>query len=338
MASTLRDHLEAWAGGEPERVDVAATVGAIAGAAARLAEVVALGPLAGAVSAVVGSNADGDAQKELDLRADALLMAALRAAPVAACASEEHAEVVALRPDARLAVAIDPLDGSSNIDTNVSIGSIFSVLPADSGFLRPGSAQLAAGFIVYGPHTALVLTLRQGVQAFVLDRRSGSFVLTRPQVRIPGGRREYAINGSNARHWDPAIRAYVEDCQAGADGPRGQDYNTRWIASLVAETYRILGRGGVFLYPGDVRPGYLNGRLRLVYEASPLALVVEEAGGAATDGRTRILDLAPKALHQRVPLVFGDREEVERVADYATGRTANGERSPLFGHRGLFRA
>ena len=338
MASTLQDHLEGWAGGEPERVDVAATVGAIAATAARVTDEIALGPLAGATSAVVGRNADGDAQQALDLRADAMFLDALRAAPVAACAFEEHPEAVVLQADARLAVAIDPLDGSSNVDANVSVGTIFSVMPANGGFLRPGSAQLAAGFVVYGPHIALVLTLRQGVQAFVLDRRSGSFVLARPQVRIPGGRREYAINGSNARHWDPAIRAYIEDFQAGADGPRGQDFNTRWIASLVAEAYRILSRGGVFLYLGDVRPGYLNGRLRLVYEASPLALIVEEAGGAATDGRTRILDLQPKALHQRVPLVFGDREEVERIADYSTGRTANGERSPLFGSRGLFRA
>src|SRR4051794_7108392 len=338
MASTLQDHLEGWAGSEPERVDVAATVGAIAATAARLADEIALGPLGNPASMIVGRNADGDAQQALDLRADAMFLEALRAAPVAACASEEHPEPVVLRDDASLAVAIDPLDGSSNIDTNVSIGTIFSVLPADGGFLRPGSTQLAAGFVVYGPHTALVLTLRQGVQAFVLDRRSGSFVLAQPQVRIPGGGREYAINGSNARHWDPAIRAYVEDCQAGADGPRGQDFNTRWIASLVAEAYRILGRGGVFLCPGDVRPGYLNGRLRLVYEANPLALLVEEAGGAATDGRTRILDLQPKALHQRMPLVFGDREEVERVVDYSSGRTRNSERSPLFGHRGLFRA
>lgn len=342
MASTLRGHLEAWAGSDPVRVDVAAAVGAIAGAAARLADLVALGPLAGAVSAVVGSNADGDAQARLDLRADALILAALRLAPVAAYASEERPEPVALRPGARVAVAIDPLDGSSNIDTNVAIGTIFSLLPTgeapEAAFRQPGTAQLAAGFVLYGPQTVLVLTLRRGVQAFTLDRRSGEFALTRPSVRVPAGRREYAINGSNARHWDEPIRAYVADCVAGAAGPLGGDFNMRWVASLVAEAYRILGRGGVFLYPGDARPGYRNGRLRLVYGANPLALVLEEAGGAATDCRRRILELEPASLHQRVPLVFGSRDEVSRIADYCAGHLAVADRSPLFGHRGLLRA
>jgi fructose-1,6-bisphosphatase I len=208
----------------------------------------------------------------------------------------------------------------------------------DAAFLRPGTAQLAAGFVVYGPQTALVLTLRAGTHVFTLDRRTNTFVLTRADVRIPAGRREYAINASNYRHWDEPVRAYVDDCIAGADGPRGTDFNMRWIASLVAEAFRILARGGIFLYPSDARPGYERGWLRLVYEANPLALVVEEAGGAATDGENRILEISPTALHQRVPLVFGCRHKVERVAEYYAGRLPSpGERSPLFGRRGLFR-
>ena len=345
MSSTLQEHLEGWAAGDPQRVDVAATLSAIAGTAARLAEIVAQGPLAGQLAAVVGSNADGDAQKDLDIRADAMFQGALRGAPVAAYASQENPEPIALRPDASLAVAVDPLDGSSNIDTNVSIGTFFTVLPfergtpVDAAFLRPGTAQLAAGLVVYGPQTALVLTLRAGTHVFTLDRRTGTFVLTRAGARIPAGRREYAINASNYRHWDEPVRAYVDDCIAGVDGPRGADFNTRWIASLVAEAFRILARGGVFLYPADSRPGYRNGRLRLVYEANPLALVVEEAGGIATDGENRILELSPAALHQRVPLVFGCRRKVERVAEYYAGRLPSpGERSPLFGRRGLFRS
>lgn len=359
MGATLQDHLDGWARDDALRVDVALAVQAVAGAAALLADLVAQGPLAGSPAAVVGGNADGDTQKELDVRADGLFLDVLRATPsVAVYASEENAAPIRLRygPGASVVVAIDPLDGSSNIDTNLSIGTIFSILPALTAseeavledapedpsagdFLRPGTAQLAAGFVVYGPQTVLVLTLRQGTHAFTLDRRRGTFVLTGPDLKIPHGKREYAINASNYRHWDEPVRAYIDDCVAGADGPRGEDFNMRWNASLVAEAFRILVRGGIFLYPGDSRPGYRNGRLRLVYEGNPLALVVEEAGGAATDGEGRILDRRPGSLHQRVPLVFGCREKVERVADYYAGRlTAKGDRSPLFGRRGLFRA
>jgi fructose-1,6-bisphosphatase I len=341
----LHDHLDLWAGASPERGAVAAAVGAIARASAGLAELIAQGPLAGALDAVVGSNADGDAQKELDLRADKLFLAELCAAPVAVYASEESPTPVVLRPGAPLAVAIDPLDGSSNIDTNLSIGTIFGILPVPptavdplaAACLQPGTAQLAAGFVIYGPRTALVLTLGEGVDVFTLDRCRGTYRLTRADALIPRGRREYAINAANHRHWDEPIRAYVDDCMAGADGPCGQDFNMRWAASLVAEAFRILGRGGVFLYPRDNRPGYQKGRLRLVYEANPLALVMEQAGGGATDGERRILEIVPEALHQRVPLVFGARDKVERVARYHDGTLPPAERSPLFGRRGLFR-
>jgi fructose-1,6-bisphosphatase I len=338
MASTLEDHLA----GSCE-AGLAAVIGGLAGTSIALAERIAHGALAGAGWREIGVNAAGDAQKQLDLYAHEAFHGALQAAPVAALASEESDAPIALQAGAPYAVAIDPLDGSSNIDTNVSIGTIFSILPMAAGadpagiFLGPGRRQAAAGFVIYGPQTALVLTRGQGSDLFVLDRAAGRFVLVEQGLRIPEGRREYAINASNYRHWDEPVRAYVDDCIAGADGPHGTDFNMRWIASLVAEAYRILIRGGVFLYPRDGRRGYQNGRLRLVYEANPLAFVVEQAGGGATDGERRILDLEPVALHQRVPLVFGCRSQVERVAAFVTGRLPPGERSPLFGRRGLFR-
>lgn len=345
MGSTLDEHLDQWVGIDPARRELAMIVGAVAGAAAQLAEVVAVGPLAGSQEAVVGTNQDGDQQKVLDVRADELFLAALRSAPVACYASEEQDEPVELDRAAAWGVAIDPLDGSSNIAANVSIGTIFNVLPvlrdaagrAAPTFRQPGTHQVGAGFVIYGPHTALVLTLLDGTHVFTLDRREGVFRLTREKVEIPTGRREYAINASNHRHWDPPIRAYIDELVAGADGSRGRDFNMRWIASLVAEAYRILGRGGIFLYPRDAREGYERGRLRLVYEANPVALIVEQAGGAASDGEHRILEIEPKELHERVPLIFGARDKIERVADRTSGRVPTQDESPLFGHRGLFR-
>ncbi len=344
---SLERHLDDWTGGDPGRGAVAETLRAFAGAAARLSRLIAQGPLAGDMAAVVGHNTDGDQQKTLDLRANELFLAALAEAPVAVFASEEAETALILNRDAPLAVAIDPLDGSSNIDTNLSVGTIFSVLPgpgpaaagdaAEAAILQPGARQLAAGMVVYGPQTALVLTLGQGTDIFTLDRETATFVLTRPQVRIPAGRREYAINASNYRHWDAPLRAYIDDCVLGSEGPRGENFNMRWVASLVAEAFRILARGGVFLYPSDARPGYQNGRLRLVYEANPIAFLIEQAGGAASDGEHRILDLQPQALHQRVPLVFGSHDKVAQIARYQGDSHLIGTRSPLFARRGLFR-
>jgi fructose-1,6-bisphosphatase I len=252
---------------------------------------------------------------------------------------------VQVDPKAQLAVALDPLDGSANIDTNVPIGTIFSVLPApgsvngaaQSVFLQPGSRQLAAGYVIYGPQCALVLTVGKGTHVFTLDRTSGAFRMTRAVVQVPECASEYAINASNYRHWTGAIRGYIDDCVAGKDGERGEDFNMRWLASLVGECHRILNRGGVFLYPQDTRQGYERGRLRLVYEANPIAWLVERAGGLATNGRQRILDLVPRRLHERTPLIFGSREEVEMIARYTAHSYAAGERSPLFSQRGLFR-
>lgn len=337
-------YLGGWAGGDARRREVAAAVNAIAEASIGIAELVAQGPLAGEFAAVVGNNAGGDQQNDLDLRANGILLAALRQAPVAVVGSEEEPAAVVFDEHAPLGVALDPLDGSSNVANNVSIGTIFSVLPASRNgslaatFLQPGTGQLAAGFVIYGPQTSLVLTVGAGTQFFTFDRRASVFRLTRPDVQMPRGKGEFAINASNYRHWDDAIRSYVDDCLAGAEGPRRQDFNMRWIASLVAEAFRILVQGGIFLYPRDSRPRYQNGRLRLVYEANPVAMLVEQAGGGATDGVQRILEIVPRELHQRVPLVFGSREKVERAARYHTGGLAVGERSPLFSHRGLFRA
>jgi fructose-1,6-bisphosphatase I len=266
----------------------------------------------------------------------------LRDAPVALVASEEAAEVILLNPRGVIAVAIDPLNGASNVDIDGPLGTVFSLLPStsttipDDNFLVPGSDQLAAGFILYGPHTALVLTLGDGVNIFTLDPQTREFVLTHGAVQITPSRREYAINASNGRHWPLPIRAFVEECVAGADGPRGVDYNTRWLGTIVSEAYRILVQGGIYLYPGDARPGYRRGRLRLLYEASPIAMLVEQAGGLATDGYGRILDLIPAGIQDHVPLIFGSSDKVERVMElYAASVPQAGQR-PLFAMRGLF--
>lgn len=290
----------------------------LAGAASAIAAEIRMP--ATALDAVAGAvNADGDTQKKLDVIADEIVLDALRGTGAAAYLSEEREEAIPLDPDGGLIIACDPLDGSSNIGVNVSVGTIFSVLPADGGDLQPGRAQLAAGFFVYGPQTTLLLTTGSGTASFRMDDE-GRFVMISENVRIPSEASEFAINASNRRHWPAPITRYVEGCLAGADGPRGHDYNMRWVASLVAETWRIISRGGVFLYPADARKGYAAGRLRLVYEAAPVAMLVEQAGGRATDGARDIMDITPDGLHQRVPLVFGAKNEVEAVAvEFAAG-------------------
>lgn len=338
----LESYLDQAAARSPVLADAAAVILAIAGAGRGLADLLAAGPLAGSLAASRGpADADwADAPKELDVRAHAMMLHALAAAPVAAVLSEEAEAPVILDPAHRLAVAIDPIDGSSNIDTNAPVGTVFSILPAGAdpaaAFMAPGRGQVAAGFLIYGVNTSLAVTLGDGTRIFTLDRAQGGFVAAGGPVAIPAEASEYAINGSNRRHWDAPVRAYVEDCQAGAEGPRGRDFNTRWIASLVAEAYRIMVRGGIYLYPADARKGYGDGRLRLAYEANPLAMLAEQAGGAATDGRTRILDLQPASPHQRTPFVFGSRVEVAEVAA-CYGRPAPQAASPLFATRSLFR-
>jgi fructose-1,6-bisphosphatase I len=343
---TLDQHLARWAGQDERRLDIAATLLAVAGACRRISDLIGAGALAGALGATRAEHGAGDTQKELDVVANDMLLAALLNAPVAAMASEEMDFAVPLDGGGPLLVAVDPLDGSSNIDTNVAVGTIFSVLPApasngapvDCGaFLQPGTRQLAAGYAIYGPQTALVVTTGDGTHIFTLDRRCGRFKLTAEHVRVPASTREFAINASNHRHWDEPIRIYVDDCLKGSEGPRGEDFNMRWIASMVAEAHRVLARGGIYMYPGDLRNGYTRGRLRLVYEANPVAWLIEQAGGAASTGTERILDIAPETIHQRVPLIFGSRDEVMRLDRYHLDPYPLGERSPLFGRRGLFR-
>jgi fructose-1,6-bisphosphatase I len=329
--------------GGATRSPIADTVRALADAAVKVRLATKEGALGGAFADTRGSaHAEGDEQKDLDVLADEIFLDAARRADLAFYASEELHKAVPLEGGSQLAIAIDPLDGSSNIDTNVSIGTIFSILPAagdvDRTFLQPGNRQLAAGFFIYGPQLALALTLGEGARIFVFSTSLGVFVEAYTALAIAPKTQEFAINASNYRHWDEAVQLYLDDCVQGADGPRGKDYNMRWIASLVAEAYRILIRGGVFLYPGDARKGYRHGRLRLIYEANPIAMLVEQAGGAATDGIKRILDLVPKDIHQRTPLIFGSASEVESITRYHVDPSAIGSRNPLFGKRGLLRA
>lgn len=342
--TTLHEHLEAWAGASAGRGALARTLLALAAGAEALAAIVAQGPLAGEVGAVLGASNDGDGQKALDLRANAIFLEQLRQAPVAGVVSEELPDVLALRPGAPIAVALDPLDGSNNIDSNAPMGTIFSLRPCQreddlrTAFEAAGDRQLGAGFMLYGPHTVLVFTVGDGVEVFTLDPVERVFRQTRSALRIPEKQREYAINGSNERHWPLPIRAFVEECVAGAGGPRGVDYNTRWLGCVVSEAYRILLRGGIYLYPGDARPGYERGRLRLLYEAAPLAMLVEQAGGTATDGFHRILDLTATDIHQRAPLIFGSSDKVQRVIDLHTEGVPQAGQRPLFSARGLFRS
>ena len=343
-AISLAAFLENRSAAEPIANDIAATILAVAVAAF---EVWRAGQDATLVAGGIetGINPDGDRQIALDVLADRIFLEATRKAPVAAYASEELADPVLIDARRPLALAIDPLDGSSNVDLNLSYGTIFSVLPMleinghgpIASFLQPGHHQLAAGLVIYGPRLALVLTLGAGTHVFAYSHTAGDFSLVAESVRVPRGASEFAINASNYRHWDELVRLYFDDCIKGVHGPRERDFNMRWLASLVVEAYRILQRGGVFLYPADRREGYGNGRLRLVYEANPVAFVIEQAGGSATNGVEPILSLTPTGLHQRTPLIFGSGREVAKLTRYHTDPSAIAERAPLFGNRGLFR-
>jgi fructose-1,6-bisphosphatase I len=286
----------------------------------------------GALGDVMGSaeseNVQGEIQKKLDIIANEVLIEANEwGGHLAAMASEEMEGIYVVPnrfPQGEYLLLFDPLDGSSNIDVNVSIGTIFSVLKkpgsaegvAEKDFLQPGDEQVAAGYCVYGPQTTLVLTVGAGVAMFTLDREQGSWMLTQEQVKIPEDTKEFAINMSNQRHWAPPVVRYIDECLAGRTGPRGKDFNMRWVASMVADVHRILTRGGVFMYPWDQREPEKAGKLRLMYEANPMAFIVEQAGGAATNGRERILALPPGKLHERVAVFLGSRNEVDRVTRY----------------------
>ncbi|MBV9560600.1 MAG: class 1 fructose-bisphosphatase [Bradyrhizobium sp.] len=340
---TLHCHLSGGGAETSTRTAAVLVIEALAKAAVDLAAIIAAGPLAGITGAAGAMNPDGDRQKDIDLAADRLMREALRTAPVAAVLSEEGELPQTLHEAAPLCVAIDPLDGSANLENNISVGTIFSIRPRArdtlSTFFEPGTAQCAAGFFIYGPQTILVLALDRRVDCFILDPAAREFVLLKRGIHVPSDTPEFAINASNRRHWSSAVRAYIDDCLAGANGEHGRDFNMRWIGSLVAEAYRILVRGGIFLYPADSRPGYREGRLRLLYEAHPIALIMEWAGGAASSGRARILELCPRTPHQRVPLIMGALRAVTDVDVIHQGVEPLFESgdAPLFARRGLFR-
>ena len=303
-------------------------------------------------AAVVGGavNVQGETQKRLDVIGnDTFIKMTEWGGHLAGMASEEMEQPYRIPPQCpkgKYLLVFDPLDGSSNIDVNVSVGSIFSVLRAAvagrdavmEDFLQPGSQQVAAGYALYGPTTMLVLTVGRGVNGFTLDPSLGEFMLTHPQLKVPEDTQEFAINASNSRFWEPPVKRYVDECLAGKTGPRGRDFNMRWIASMVAEAHRILMRGGVFLYPRDSKDPAKPGRLRLLYEANPIGFIMEQAGGRASTGRLPMLSVQPSSLHQRIGLVFGSKNEVERIERYHAEPQSADSYSPLFNERSLFRS
>jgi fructose-1,6-bisphosphatase len=300
----------------------------------------------------VSVNVQGEEQKPLDVIAnDIFLKICQEGDQLQGMVSEEMEQPYIIPPEhkkGKYLLIFDPLDGSSNLDLNLTVGSIFSILkgPADKEplkehhFLRPGREQVAAGFTLYGPTVMLILTVGNGVHGFTLDREVGIFTLTHPNMRIVQSTKEFAINASNERFWEPPVKRYVEECIKGKTGPRGKDFNMRWIASMVAEVYRILIRGGLFMYPKDTKDLSKPGRLRLLYEANPMGFIVEQAGGMISTGRECILDIVPQSLHQRIPVILGSKEEVERLNqyhyDYDSGKLTEFD-SPLFSTRSLFR-
>jgi fructose-1,6-bisphosphatase I / sedoheptulose-1,7-bisphosphatase len=313
-----------------------------------------LGEAAGNVSKLNGGgiNVQGEVQKKLDVLSNEMFVRTAEWAGHLAGMASEEMELPYQIPNAyargKYLLVFDPLDGSSNIDVNVSVGSIFSILRApqdvvDSGcdvteahFLQPGASQVAAGYALYGPVTMLVLTVGSGVVGFTLDPNLGEFKLTHPGITVPEDTQEFAINASNSRFWEPPVKRYVDECLAGRTGPRGKDFNMRWIASMVAEAHRILMRGGVFMYPRDSKDSTRSGRLRLLYEANPIGMVMEQAGGRASTGRQAVLGVQPSSLHQRIGLVFGSKNEVERIERYHAEPGTDTPDNPLFAERSLF--
>ncbi len=332
-------------------LDVALACKAIARAVAFGELGAAANPQGGGVGGNV--NVQGETQKPLDVVSNQYFTRMNEwGGHCAGMASEEMDEpyqIPAQHPRGKYLLVFDPLDGSSNIDVNVSVGSIFSVLRApqdaiDSGrdvteadFLQPGTQQVAAGYALYGPTTMLVLSVGNGVAGFTLDPNLGEFMLTHPSIQVPADTQEFAINASNSRFWETPVKRYVDECLAGKTGPRGKDFNMRWIASMVAEAHRILMRGGVFMYPRDTKDPSKPGRLRLLYEANPVGFIIEQAGGRASTGRQPMLAVQPTSLHQRIGLVFGSKNEVERIERYHAEPVEVEFKSPLFATRSLFR-
>jgi fructose-1,6-bisphosphatase I/sedoheptulose-1,7-bisphosphatase len=338
--------------GNPQQTNLAALLVDVAAAVKAISAMTAKGALAGVLGSLETENVQGETQKKLDvLSNNAFINTFSLGGLVAGLASEENDDPLVLesKTDSKAFLAIfDPLDGSSNIDVNVSVGSIFSIHGAPEGrkltdhdFLRPGSQQLAAGYAVYGPSTMVVLTVGQGTHGFTLDREVGNFILTHPNIKVPKQTAEFAINTSNERFWEPPIHRYVTECKAGKTGVREKDFNMRWIASMVADVHRILMRGGVFMYPRDTKDPSKPGRLRLMYEANPMAMVVEQAAGLASTGRGPILEVTPEQIHQRVPVILGSADEVSRIVKYHEEYDRGDHeayKSPLFNERSLFQS
>jgi len=316
----------------------------------RIATLIGKGALSGALGDVDTINVQGEQQKRLDvLTNDIFIRTNEWGGQLAGMVSEEMEAPYAIPaeyPRGKYLLLFDPLDGSSNVDVNMAVGSIFSVLrcpddvtePCEEHFLQPGVEQVCAGYAIYGPSTMLVLTMGRGVHGFTLDREIGEFILTHPELRIPESTSEFAINASNSRHWEAPIKRYIRECQDGANGPRGRDFNMRWVAALVAEAHRILMRGGVYMYPRDRKDLAKAGRLRLLYEANPIGFIIEQAGGRASTGREPVLSIKPESLHQRIGFVFGASAEVERIERYHREYNDFEFKAPLFGTRNVLRS
>lgn len=321
---------------------------AVADTVKGIAAMTAKGALAGVLAKLESQNVQGETQMQLDVLSNqAFISSFVASGLVAGLISEEMDEVYPVTRGAPFLAVFDPLDGSSNVAVNVSVGSIFSVLKAPQHGLQPqhylqaGNNQIAAGYAIYGPSTMLVLTVGAGAHGFTLDPDNQDFILTHPAMQIAPETSEFAINTSNERFWEPPVRRYVSECKAGKTSVRGKDFNMRWIASMVADVHRILVRGGVYMYPKDSKDPSKAGRLRLMYEANPMSFIVEQAGGASSTGRKRMLDIVPEHIHQRVPVIMGSRSEVERVcryhAEFDAGGGAQPDYLPLFNERSLFR-
>jgi fructose-1,6-bisphosphatase I/sedoheptulose-1,7-bisphosphatase len=342
LIEARRNHPEA-------RGDLNGVLHSVATACKAISRAVAHGSLADLLGNAEASNVHGERQKKLDVIANEIFIRLNEnRGYVAGMASEELEEpyrLPAAYERGKYLLLFDPLDGSSNIDVNVAVGSIFSILrtsqpgndPVAEDYLQCGSEQVAAGYAIYGPSTMLVLTTGNGVHAFTLDPLLGEFILSHRDLRVPDETHEFAINTSNSRFWEYPVQRYVDECLKGSSGERGKDFNMRWIASLVAEAHRILMRGGIFMYPRDTRKAGTNGRLRLTYECNPIALLMEQAGGRGSTGYKRMLDVKPEALHQKIGFVFGSRSEVERIERYHLEGDMRDSEQPLFATRGLFR-
>ena len=312
--------------------DFTGLINDIISACKQIAHDVNKGALIGVLGSADSENVQGETQKKLDVITNEVFIKANEwGGHLAAMASEEMDDILpipAKYPKGKYLICFDPLDGSSNIDVNISVGTIFSILrcpegvtePTEKDFLQPGTQQVCAGYALYGPATMIVLTFGHGVNGFTLDRDVGDFFLTHPNMTIPADTAEFAINMSNRRYWEEPVQRYVEECVKGKDGGREKNFNMRWVASMVAEVHRILTRGGIFMYPFDTKDPGKAGKLRLMYEANPMSFIVEQAGGASSTGRQRIMEVTPEKLHQRVPVILGSKNEVERVVGYHKGK------------------